>query len=163
MQMHCRGIIPAFSYRQHQEQTRSQQLFLSSYYNSAGGQAARLDVIRLDQVVHSLYQAGLAQSTQKAYATGKRRYMEFCRKIVVVPLPTTEKQLCCFVAYLREEGLRYQMVKSYLSAVRYMQISNDMGDPKIGSMSQLELVVRGMKRDRQASLQGQSCLLHQKY
>ena len=31
----------------------------------ASGPAARLNVARLDKVVHSLYQAGLAQSTQK--------------------------------------------------------------------------------------------------
>ena len=37
-------------------------------------------------------------------------------------------------------------MKSYLGAVRHLQISNNMGDPKIGFMPQLELVVRGMKR-----------------
>ena len=74
--------------------------------------------------------------------------MEFCGKTATVPLPATEKQLCRFIAYLREEGLRHQTVKSYLAAVRHMQISNDMGDPKIGSMPRLELVVRGMKREQ---------------
>ena len=44
-----------------------------------------------------------------------------------------EKQLYWFI-YLREKGVRYQTVKSYLAAVRHMQISNDMGDPKIGTM-----------------------------
>ena len=82
------------------------------------------------------------------YASGKKRYMEFCGKTATVPLPATEKQLCRFVAYLREEGLRHQTVKSYLAAVRHMQISNDMGDPKIGSMPRLELVVRGMKGEQ---------------
>ena len=79
--------------------------------------------------------------------------MEFCERSATVPLPTTEKQLCRFVAYMREEGLRYQTVKTYLAAVRHMQISHEMGDPKIGSMARLELVIRGMKRSRQASQQ----------
>ena len=70
--------------------------------------------------------------------------MDFCEKIAAVPLPTTENQLCQFVAYLREEGLRYQTVKTYSAAVRHMQITH-MGDPKIGSMPRQELVVRGMK------------------
>lgn len=74
--------------------------------------------------------------------------MEFCEQSAAIPLPTTEKQLCRFVAYLREEGLRYQTVKTYLAAVRHMQISHEMGDPKIGSMARLELVVRGMKREQ---------------
>ena len=57
--------------------------------------------------------------------------MEFCRKIVAVPLPTTEKELYHFVVYLREECLRHQTMKSYLSAVQHLQISNDMGVPKL--------------------------------
>ena len=52
------------------------------------------------------------------------------------------------MAYLREEDLRYQTVKTYLAAVKHMQKLHDMGDPKIGSMPQLELVVRGMKREQ---------------
>ena len=73
--------------------------------------------------------------------------MEFYKKCAAIPLPTTEKQLCRFVAYLKEEGLRYQTVKTYLAAVRHMQISHEMGDPRIGSMARLELVVRKMKRE----------------
>ena len=72
---------------------------------------------------------------------GKRRYIEFCEKTAAALLPATEKLLCHFVAYLKEEGLWHQTVKSYLAAVRHLQISNNMGDPKIGPMPQLELVV----------------------
>ena len=39
-------------------------------------------------------------------------------------------------------------MKTYLAAVRHMQISHEMGDPKIGSMPRLELVVRGMKKEQ---------------
>ena len=84
---------------------------------STGRQTARLDVIQLDQVVFSLYLAGLTQFTQKTYAAGMRRCMEFCKKISVVPLPTIESSyVCYFVAYLREEFLKHRTVKSYLSA-----------------------------------------------
>lgn len=86
----------------------------------------------MDQVVHSLYQAGLAQSTQKTYAAGKKRYIDFCEKTAAAPLPAIEKQLCRFVAYLKEEGLRHQTVKSYLAAVRHMQISSGRGIQKLG-------------------------------
>ena len=54
--------------------------------------------------------------------------MEFCEKSAAIPLPTTEKQLCRFVTYLREEGLRYQTVKTYLAAVRYI-IGDFKGGP----------------------------------
>ena len=53
-----------------------------------------------------------------------------------------------FVAFLQEQGLSHQMAKSYLSAVRHMQISQGMGDPNMGSMPRLELVVRGMKKEQ---------------
>ena len=53
--------------------------------------------------------------------------------------------MCQFVAFLKEEGLRHQTAKSYLSAVRHLQISQGYGDPKMSSMPRLELVVRGMK------------------
>ena len=39
-------------------------------------------------------------------------------------------------------------MKTYLAAVRHTQISHEMGDPKIGSMPRLELVVRGMKKEQ---------------
>lgn len=41
------------------------------------GQAARLDVTRLNRVSHSLYEAGLAQSTQETYSYGRKK--EMCR------------------------------------------------------------------------------------
>lgn len=78
-------------------------------------------------------------------------------------LRTTEKQLCHFVAYLREEGLRYQTLKTYLAAVRHMQISHEMGDPKIGSIPRLELVARGMKKKQAGQPQEQDYQSHQKY
>ena len=140
-----RNAVNCF-YRHHQEHTRRQQIFPSATSSASPGLAAQLDVVRLDQVVHSLYQAGLAQSTQKhSYTAGKRRYIEFYDKFAAVPLLMTERQLCWFVAYLLEEGLRYQTVKSYLAAVRHMQILHEIGDPRIGSMPR---VVRGMKREQ---------------
>lgn len=64
------------------------------------------------------------------------------------PLPVSEDRLCQFVAFLRLEGLRHQTAKSYLSAVRHLQISQGRGDPCISSMPRLELVMRGMKRSQ---------------
>ncbi len=52
------------------------------------------------------------------------------------------------MAFLKEERLAHTTVKSYLSAVRHMQISQGMGDPSIGRMPRLVLVVRGMKKEQ---------------
>jgi len=105
----------------------------------------------LDGVVCSLYQAGLAPSTQKAYSAGKKQFLSFCDRAGLTPLPVSETKMCQFVTFLKEEGLRHQMAKSYLSAVQHLQISQDYGDPKMSSIPKLELVIRGMKR-LQASL-----------
>lgn len=105
-----------------------------------------MDVEQLDRTVCSMYQAGLAPSTQRAYGTGKKRYLNFCERLGAPSLPVTETRLCQFVAFLKLEGLRHQTVKSYLSAVRHMQISQGLDDPRISGMPRLELVIRGMKR-----------------
>ena len=42
----------------------------------------------------------------------------------------------------------HQTVKSYLSAVRHLQISQGLGDPNMGSMPKLEYVVRGLKKEQ---------------
>ena len=94
-----------------------------------------------------MYQAGLAPSTQRAYKAGKKRYLQFCGRVAISLLPVSETMLCRFLAFLRLEGLCHQTAKSYLSAVRHLQISQGLGDPTISSMPQLELVLPGMKSE----------------
>ena len=94
-----------------------------------------------------MYQAGLAPSTQRAYKAGKKRYLDFCGRVAISPLPMSETMLCRFIAFLRLEGLHHQTAKYHLSAVHRLQISQGLGDPRISTMPQLELVLRGMKRE----------------
>ena len=58
--------------------------------DAIGGGTTELDITSLDRVVCHLYQAGLAQSTHKVYASGKKWYLECCRKLKPSPLPATE-------------------------------------------------------------------------
>ena len=44
------------------------------------------------------------------------------------PLPVEEHTHCQLVAFLRTENFQHQAAKSYLSAVRHLQISQGMGD-----------------------------------
>lgn len=62
------------------------------------------------------------------------------------PLPLTEQLLCRYVFYLAEQGLSPKSIKSYLSAVRHLQITNHMADPKISETPRLEQVMRGVKQ-----------------
>ena len=61
------------------------------------------------------------------------------------PLPVTESSLCFHVSHLANEGLASSSIKSYLSAVRNLQISNGYPDPDIGDMPRLAQVTKGIK------------------
>ena len=88
---------------------------------------------------------GLAQSTRRTYDSAKRRYLSFCQKTNLTPLPAGEHQLCLFVAFLAQEHLAHKTIKGYLSAVRHLHIAAGVPDPKVGNMTRLEQVLRGIK------------------
>ena len=102
----------------------------------------------LDTTVQRLLQAGLAPSTQRTYGAGKKKYLLFCQETGLVPLPVTEAKLLQFVAFAVNHGLKYQTVKTYLSAVRHLQIASGGGDPRVDSMPLLELALRGSRKEQ---------------
>lgn len=61
------------------------------------------------------------------------------------PLPAEEHKLCMYVVQLAHSGLRHQTIKSYLSAIRNLQIQHGGGDPFLASMPKLDQVVKGIK------------------
>ena len=106
-----------------------------------------MDLQGLEESVHFYFSKGLASSTQRTYKAGKTRYVTFCTKASISPLPVCERHLCSFVAYLAKEGLKFRTIKVYLSAVRHMQIEAAMPDPFKGvPMARLEYVTRGIKK-----------------
>jgi hypothetical protein len=59
--------------------------------------------------VQRYFEAGLAPSTKKRYRAATRRFHQSCtRYTATTPLPVTEHLLCCFVAYLADDGLATQ-------------------------------------------------------
>ena len=92
------------------------------------------------------FSKGIAVSTQRTYKSGKNRYIDFCEKASVTPLPVREKHLCSFVAHLANEGLKFRTIKVYLSAIRHLQIEAGMSDPFKESMPRLEYVTKGIKK-----------------
>ena len=65
------------------------------------------------------------------------------------PFPVTENLLCCYAAHLAEEGLASQSIKSYLAAVRSMQLSLGLPDPReLSSLPRLKRVQAGIARIR---------------
>ena len=66
---------------------------------------------------------------------------------VTTPVPVSESVLCTFVTYLAEEKLTHRTIKTYLSAVRFLQIRKGYPDPFQGSaMPRPEYVLKGVKR-----------------
>jgi hypothetical protein len=61
------------------------------------------------------------------------------------PIPVSEHQLCQYVSFLANQGLAHQTIKSYVPAVRHLQIENKYADPGISSMARLEQVLMGIK------------------
>ena len=100
--------------------------------------------------VRAYFNQGLAQSTQRSYAAAMRRFHGFCAQFnVPSPFPVTEHTMCCFAAYLADSGLAPQTVKIYLAAVRNMQLSLGLPDPRDqSSLPRLKRVLAGISRAR---------------
>ncbi len=91
------------------------------------------------------FRNGLAESTQRAYNSAKRRYIHFCHDHNLAPIPSSEQQLCQYVSYLALANLSHNTIKCYLSAVRHLHIAEQAPDPEISKMPRLEQVLRVIK------------------
>lgn len=107
-----------------------------------------MDLSSLAPSVQKYFQDGLAPSTQKTYAAALRRFHAFCLKFnVSSPFPVSEHLLCCFASFLADQGLAPQTGKGYLSAIRSMQISLGLPDPREqSSLPLLKRVQAGISR-----------------
>ena len=112
----------------------------SGIAGSANCVETRLDIAVLDQSVEFYFRHGLAASTQRAYNSAKKRYLQFCKQGSLTPLAVFEHQLCQYVSFLSNQGLAHRTIKAYLSAVRHLQITNKYPDPVMNSMPRLEQV-----------------------
>ena len=83
------------------------------------------------------------------YASAQNRYISFCQHTNATPFPVSVHLLCNFVAFIGSQGLKHQLVKTYLSAVRHAKISAGFPDPFNNSdLSRLEFVLKGLKRQQ---------------
>ena len=82
-----------------------------------------------------------------------KRFHDFCGRFDIgSPFPVTELVLCSFAAFLADQGLAPQTGKGYLAAVRNMQISLGLPDPRDqSSMPMLRRVQAGIQRMRAIS------------
>ena len=91
------------------------------------------------------FRSALAPNTQRTYSSAQNRYLQFCTKTNLPPLPVLERQLCQFAVHLAQDNVSHATIKGYLSAFRHLQISQGLPDPGISSMPKLEGVIKGIK------------------
>ena len=79
-----------------------------------------------------------------------KKFATFCAQYNVPdPFPVTEYLLCSFASYMADQGLAPQSIKSYLAAVRNMQLSLGLPDPREqSSLPVLKRVQMGISRSR---------------
>eukprot|EP00731_Ephydatia_muelleri_P010115 Em0005g701a len=95
-----------------------------------------LDVSQLGTIVQQLFSAGIAQSTRNTYRSGSDRYIRLRAALGITPFP----------ASLYRDGLAGTTAKTYLSGIRFAQISLGGKDPDISSMPYLEYVLKGFRK-----------------
>ena len=83
---------------------------------------------------------------ERVYLTGQATYFNLCRKFSLQPLPAPEQQLILFTANLSQR-LSYASIKSCISAVRFLNISNGHPDP-LAKKLKLDLLLRGLHRKK---------------
>ena len=109
-----------------------------------------LDIRAMAPAVQGYFQEGLAPSTHRTYNAAMRQFHKFCTQFNVhSPFPVTEYLLCCYASFLANRSLTPQTINSYLSAVRNMQITLGLPDPREkSSLPMLKRVQAGIKRVR---------------
>lgn len=94
---------------------------------------------------------GLAPATRSSYASGQKKFMEFCAHLGKIhpsgsPCPTDEWTLCLFATSLAN-SVRQATIKVYLSAVRSLHVDQGFPDPLLNCL-RLQRVLRGIKRSQ---------------
>ena len=111
----------------------------------------RLD-ISLEGDVQRYIELGLASATRKTYQPCISRFYQFCTMYSVSdPLSASQSLLCSFVSYLANAGLACTTIRTYVSAIRHLQISRDLPEPRATPMPKLALVERGIQNARAAN------------
>lgn len=103
-----------------------------------------MDLDRLEAAAERFLLNGLAESTNRVYATGKRAYLTFCNRFGLTPVPASQQTLILFVAELAQ-SVSPSTVRTYLSGVRHLHIVQGHTSP-LSDTPKLDLVLAGIKR-----------------
>ena len=96
----------------------------------------------LGATANLLLRSALRQSTQNCYSSAQKKYIHFCAKYHIEPLPATDESLLLYVSYLHEQGLTGSSIKVYMSAVKSLHVYSGFDSP-ITSNNKVALAIRG--------------------
>ena len=110
----------------------------------------------MDSTVHFFCTKGIADSTHKTYQSALRRFGTFCSLYSILsPFPVSEALLCYYASFLANQQLTPQTIKTYLSAIRYMQVVLGLPEPReFSSLPRLRLVQMGIQRTHSQRVTG---------
>ena len=104
----------------------------------------------MDSLVQGLFDRGLAKSTRLVYQSGWRKYVTFCNRFHLQPLPVTPYNRCTFAAYMSQTASE-TTVRTYLSAVRFYQIRIGLPDPSQIPCPKLPYILKGIQNSTTTS------------
>ena len=101
----------------------------------------------MDPLVSEFFEQGIAPATRAVYSSGWSRYLKFCCKFHVTPLPVTSESQTAFAAFL-VQSVSAGTIHSYLAAIRFFQIRASLADPSLSLSPRLPSVLKGIQRSR---------------
>ena len=112
-------------------------------------QPSGVAIAHLKAIAHQLVQDSLAPSSQRAYSSAQRSFLQFCHSLQVPALPAHKQVLLLYIAELSQR-VAHSTVRSYSLAIRHMHLSNGFPDP-LRDRPRLDLALRGIKRRKPPS------------
>ena len=88
----------------------------------------------------------MAQFTQRTYNSGQQHYLWFCQHTSLQPIPASEHQLVLFATFLALKGLKWQTIKTYLSAVCHHLLKGPQESFSDSARLRLQLMLRSIKK-----------------
>ena len=79
------------------------------------------------------------------YKIGWQRYIDFCRTYNLRPLPITEHHQTAFAAHL-SLTVNWGTIRSYLSAIRFVQIRAGLPDPSLPPPPKFPYILKGIRK-----------------
>ena len=137
---HPPGYVPGFLQSCPNSQPRAYSYTGSTMVYSSE-LATGLALTQLANIADQLICNSLAPSSRKTYSSAQAKYLNFCSGMGLTPIPASQQQLILFAADL-SQTVTYTTMRTYLSAVSHLHISEGHRDPLEGSL-QLSLLMKG--------------------